>query len=163
MTHGGKKMPDMLVKLYDLPDPRPFLTDLRQGKITIRRSIVPEKHVVQAWVLKEFGSAWASECEISYTRQPVTCYIATVGADLVGFSCYNTTYKDFFGPLGVKRSFRQQGIGQALLLVALQAMAEQGYAYAIIGGVGPCEFYRRTVGAVDIEGSVPGIYRGLLR
>jgi hypothetical protein len=35
--------------------------------------------------------------------------------------------------------------------------------YGIIGGVGPVEFYRKTVGAVKIEGSTPGIYRNILR
>ena len=28
----------------------------------------------------------------------------------------------------------------------------------VFGGVGPEDFYRRTVGAVPIEGSTPGIY-----
>ena len=58
---------------------------------------------------------------------------------------------------------RGRGIGKALLLAALNAMRESGYAYAIIGGVGPAEFYEKAVGAVLIEGSSPGIYRGLLR
>jgi hypothetical protein len=31
-----------------------------------------------------------------------------------------------------------------------------------IGGVGPAAFYSKVVGAVPIEGSEPGIYRGLL-
>lgn len=39
---------------------------------------------------------------------------------------------------------------------------EQGYAYAIIGGVGPAEFYAKAVGAVLIEGSSPGIYQGIM-
>ena len=33
-----------------------------------------------------------------------------------------------------------------------------GYAYGIIGGVGPVEFYERTVGASLIPESAPGIY-----
>ena len=41
-------------------------------------------------------------------------------------------------------------------------MRQQGFGYAIIGGVGPAEFYSKAVGAVAIEGSEPGIYRGLL-
>jgi hypothetical protein len=41
-------------------------------------------------------------------------------------------------------------------------MKQQGFGYAIIGGVGPAAFYTKTVGAVAIEGSAPGIYRGLL-
>jgi hypothetical protein len=42
-------------------------------------------------------------------------------------------------------------------------MAGQGYAYAIIGGVGPVEFYAKTVGAIVIAGSQPGIYGGMLK
>jgi hypothetical protein len=42
-------------------------------------------------------------------------------------------------------------------------MAAEGYAYAIIGGVGPAAFYERAVGAIPIPGSEPGIYRGRLR
>lgn len=41
-------------------------------------------------------------------------------------------------------------------------MRSQGYGYAIIGGVGPADFYAETVGATPIEGSDPGIYRGML-
>jgi len=37
-----------------------------------------------------------------------------------------------------------------------------GYAYGIIGGVGPAEFYRKACGAVPVDGSSPGIYRDML-
>jgi hypothetical protein len=37
-------------------------------------------------------------------------------------------------------------------------LRELGYAYGIIGGAGPTEFYERTVGATIIPESVPGIY-----
>jgi hypothetical protein len=33
-----------------------------------------------------------------------------------------------------------------------------GYAYAVIGGAGPTEFYRRAAGAVPIPDSTFGIY-----
>ena len=59
-------------------------------------------------------------------------------------------------------SARNKGVGKALLFACLEDMRAQGFAYAIIGGVGPAEFYAKTVGAVAIEGSAPGIYRGLL-
>jgi len=49
-----------------------------------------------------------------------------------------------------------------LLLRSLRAMRDEGYVYAIIGGVGPAEFYEKCVGATLIEGSTPGIYRDLL-
>jgi len=41
-------------------------------------------------------------------------------------------------------------------------MAGMGYGYAIIGGVGPADFYTKVAGAVEIEGSSPGIYRDRL-
>jgi hypothetical protein len=37
-------------------------------------------------------------------------------------------------------------------------MRENGYAHAIISGVGPAEYYSKTVGAMVIEGASPGIY-----
>jgi predicted N-acetyltransferase YhbS len=62
----------------------------------------------------------------------------------------------------VRSDLRKQGIGTGLLLLALQAMREEGYAYAIIGGAGPTAFYERAVGAIIIPGSAGGIYEGKL-
>ena len=44
----------------------------------------------------------------------------------------------------------------------MEAMRDEGYAYAIIGGAGPVKFYSKVVGAEIIEGSVPGIYADLI-
>jgi len=41
-------------------------------------------------------------------------------------------------------------------------MTRTGYAYSIIGGVGPAGFYAEAVGAVPIAGSTPGIYARML-
>jgi GNAT superfamily N-acetyltransferase len=82
--------------------------------------------------------------------------------ELIGFACHEATAKGFFGPTGVDTVARGKGVGQALLLTTLLDMYAQGYAYGVIGGAGPMEFYRRSVGAVPIEGSEPGIYRGML-
>ncbi|HMO55107.1 MAG TPA: hypothetical protein PJ994_11425, partial [Tepidiformaceae bacterium] len=73
------------------------------------------------------------------------------------------TRPDYFGPTGVAESQRGSGIGKVLLLQCLESLAAQGYAYAIIGGVGPAEFYEKTVGATLIPGSEPGIYRNMVR
>lgn len=58
---------------------------------------------------------------------------------------------------------RGKGIGKILLVKSLQSMKEMGYAYAIIGGVGPVDFYKNTVGASIIEGSEVSIYENLIR
>ena len=84
-------------------------------------------------------------------------------ADLVGFAAYECTRKDFFGPTGVIESERGRGLGRALLLASLWGLRELGYAYAVIGGVGPAEFYERAVGARLIPDSDPGVYADPLR
>lgn len=147
----------MLVKLYELPESKNI------SNVTIRRALAPEKQIVLRWVEENFSAHWASECDVSFSRQPVSCFLAIEEKQVVGFACYEATCKNFFGPTGVLETQRGRGIGKALLLAALNAMRESGYAYAIIGGVGPAEFYEKAVGAVLIEGSSPGIYRGLLR
>ncbi len=152
-------MPDMLVKLYDLPEVESDIRRLGELGILIRRAMPSEKHLVVQWVRRTFGPAWASECDIAFANQPVSCFIATASGKIVGFCCYESTCRNFFGPMGVSESHRGRGIGKALTLSSLQAMAQMGYAYAIIGGVGPADFYAKVAGATAIEGSSPGIYR----
>jgi predicted N-acetyltransferase YhbS len=153
---------DMLVKLYELPDSRPAYQRLGEAGITLRRALAPEKHKVTAWIRKNFSEAWASEAEVAFARQPVSGFVAIRSGRIVGFACHDATCPNFFGPTGVEQGARNSGIGAALLFACLEAMKQQGFGYAIIGGVGPAEFYAKTVGAIAIEGSEPGIYRGLL-
>ncbi len=44
----------------------------------------------------------------------------------------------------------------------MEGLAELGYAYGIIGGAGPTEFYSKILGATEIQGSSPGIYTAML-
>jgi GNAT superfamily N-acetyltransferase len=156
-------MPDMLVKLYTLPPLAPLLDRQAAAGITIRRVIAPEKHVVVGWVRDTFKDAWASECEIAFCQGPPSCFVAVADGKPVGFACYDATCKGFFGPTGVDPQFRKRGIGEALLLGTLHAMRSSGYGYAIIGAAGPTEWYTRTVGAIPIADSWPGVYGGMLR
>jgi hypothetical protein len=148
-------MTDMLVRLYDLP---PMPSDER-----IRRGLVPEKHLVTTWVGEHFSGYWQSESEVAFSRQPVSCFLAVEDNVLLGFGCYDTTSRGFFGPTGVSEAARGCGLGKLLLLACLHDMLAQGYGYAIIGGVGPVDFYQKVVGAVVIDNSTPGVYKGLLR
>lgn len=156
-------MPDMLVRLYDLPEVAPLVGCLAARGIVIRRGMPYEKHAIVEWVRETFSDAWSSECDVAFSNQPVSCFIATEAGRIVGFACHDSTCRNFFGPTGVEESKRGGGIGKALFLSCLHAMASQGYAYAIVGSVGPAEFYVKTVGAVAIDGSTPGIYRDLLK
>jgi GNAT superfamily N-acetyltransferase len=153
---------DMLVKLYDLPSSAAAFARLRGLGIEIRRALAPEKHKVVAWVRENFSEGWASETEVAFARQPVSCFIAVKEGRVVGFACHDATCRNFFGPTGVAPDARNGGVGTGLLFACMEAMREQGFGYAIIGGVGPAEYYARTVCAMLIEGSEPGVYRGLL-
>ena len=156
-------MPDLLVRLYDLPDPQ-SPDALAADGIVIRRAIPPERHVVTGWIARTFQvQAWASECETAFSSLPVTVWIATRGEALLGFACHDASAKGFFGPTAVAEAERGKGIGEALLFATLKGMREAGYAYAIIGDVGPVEFYRKRLDVMIIPGSEPGIYRGMLR
>ncbi len=155
-------MPDMLVKLYALPDLNLELARQCECGIQIRRAFAPERTLTQDWVGREFGDRWASQCSQSFSGVPPTCFIAIQEGRVVGFACYDSVFRSVFGPMGVLESLRGRGTGKALLAASLYAMREDGYIYAIIGQVGPADFYAK-VGAVMIENSDPGMYTDLLR
>ncbi|MCP3944010.1 MAG: GNAT family N-acetyltransferase [Desulfobacteraceae bacterium] len=155
-------MPDMLVKLYDLPEVESLINRLKAQGIVIRTAMPYEKHIIIEWVWSLFGEGWASECDIAFSNHPVSCLIATQAGKIIGFACHDSTCKNFFGPIGVIETKRSQQIGKALLLSCLHAMSANGYGYAIIGGSGPTDFYAKAAGAITIEGSSPGIYRDRL-
>lgn len=151
----------MLVKLYALPRLDAALESAARQGVAIRRVLSPEKAVVADWVRASFPS-WAAEVEVACGRLPPSCFVAIRDDQILGFACYDATCRNFFGPEGVLESERGKGLGRALLVAVLHAQREQGYAYSIIGGVGPAEFYARTVDAIPIASSTPGVYGGLL-
>ncbi|MBM3442249.1 MAG: GNAT family N-acetyltransferase [Bacteroidetes bacterium] len=155
-------MQDMLVKLYELPDYTVLKKKLEDDEIVFRRPLAAEKSILVNWVKKNYGSGWASEVEVSFGYQPISSFIAIKENLIIGFATYNAAYQNFFGPTAVEEIHRGKGIGKILLMDCLDAMRAQGFAYAIIGGVGPAEFYTKSVGAELIKGSNPGIYRGIM-
>jgi len=155
---------DRLVRLYDLEPLEDSLNRLKKSQINIRLAMAYEKSKVVDWVEKNFSKEWANECEKAFANMPISCYIATKSGKIVGFAAFESTCKNFFGPIGIDKSLRGKGIGKALLLSSLYAMKSMGYAYAIIGGGdGVEEFYSKSVDAMPIEGSTPGIYRDFLK
>ena len=155
-------MTDMLVKLYDLPESWPDFSRLIPLEIRIRKPIGAEKSLIVRWVRENFSEIWASEMDITFARVPVSCQIAQQGRNIVGFACYDATALGYFGPTGVVEALRGQGIGKALLLASLLEMKLKGYGYAIIGSVGPQEFYEKSVSAIAIPDSTPGIWKDWL-
>ena len=148
-------MPDMLVPLYNLPDRD---TMPISAGYQIRRAVPWEKHTVINFASTHFNPGWASEADVSFSRQPITCFVALKENSLVGFACYEVARRGFFGPIGVLDSERGHGMGARLLLECLYGLEAMGYAYGIIFNVGPADFYTRTVGATVIPNSDPGVY-----
>ena len=156
-------MPDMLVNLLRLPPVDGALAELRAAGVIVRRAQPWELTQVRGFITENFKQSWADEVSGGLVRQPVTVFVALREGRLVGFAAYECTRKDFFGPTGVIEEERGRGVGRALLLAALGGLRELGYAYAVIGGVGPAEFYERAVGARLIPDSSPGVYADPLR
>lgn len=154
---------DYLVNLSVLAADPALDARVAKAGVTIRRAVAPEYELVTDWVRRKFSPGWAGETAVSMMRQPPTCFLATRAERLVGFACHESIARGFFGPTGVDEAARGQGIGHALLLASLLDLKTMGYAYAIIGDVGPSEFYERTVGATQIPNSEPGVYAGLLK
>jgi GNAT superfamily N-acetyltransferase len=155
-------MTDMLVKLYNLPDPSPSFSDSIASEIAIRKPLGSEKSLIVQWVRETFDEFWASEMDISFSRLPISCYIAQQGRTVVGFACYDAAALGYFGPMGVAEAYRGKGIGKALLLACLYEMKVKGYGYAIIGWVSSEEFYAKSAGAIAIPDSTPGIWKDWL-
>jgi GNAT superfamily N-acetyltransferase len=129
----------------------------------LRRAQPFELTPVRQLVAENFSPAWADEVSVGFARQPISIYIATIDRELVGFAAYECTRRGFFGPTGVIQSARGKGIGKDLLLAALWSLRELGYVYAVIGAAGPVRFYQKTVGAIIIPDSEPGIYTDALK
>ena len=149
---------DMLIKLYAVAEP-----GRSGGAARLRKPIGPEHTLVADWVTTLFGAGWASEARVALTNRPVSLWVATRDADLLGFACYDATARGYLGPIGVAESARGQGLGAALLRASLHDMRSAGYGYAIVGGVGAPDFFRRVAGATEIPDSSPGLYANQLR
>ncbi len=153
---------DMLVRLYNLPPLQREIGKMEEMGISVFRALPPNRSLVVNWVRKHTSELAANEAECCFSSPSSTVFIATRNGKILGYACYNATAPDFFGPMEVAEEERGKGIGRALLIAALHALREEGYAYAIIGGIGPAEFYRKCADAVLIEGSDPGIYKWML-
>ena len=151
-------MPDLLVNLLKLPEFENASQDF-----LVRRAQPFELSLVRSFVAENFSPNWADEIAIGFARQPVSVLVATMDRQLIGFAAYECTRRGFFGPMGVLDNAQHKGAGKALLFAALEALREMGYVYAIIGAAGPVRFYQKTVGAIVIPDSEPGIYTDLLK
>ena len=88
-------MPDLLVPLYRLPKRQSMPVS---AIYTIRRAVHWEKHLLTEWVNTHFDRSWASETDVTFSRQPVSCFVALKDNKFVGFSCYEVARRGFLRP-----------------------------------------------------------------
>lgn len=156
---------DMLVRLYDLPEVHLPDERMLNARIRIIRPMPGDRSRIAAFIREAFSEVWANEFEKAMCNTPVSCFIAVnEEKKVIGFSCYDASCRNFFGPIGVSGENRGLHVGKELLLYALYAMREAGYGYAVIGW---CEeknrdFYRKNCGAVEIPDSFPGVFQNSL-
>lgn len=149
---------DMLVQLLKVEKADGVVEQLRGEGVVVKRASSYEMSPVVEFVEGIWGKVWGDEVRIGFGRQPVSVFVALREGEVVGFCAYEVTRRNYVGPMGVVEKEKGKGVGKALLLSALDAMLEMGYAYAIIGGVGPVGFYEKACGATLIENSGSGIY-----
>lgn len=150
---------DMIVNLKDLPQ---YTLD---DRFKMKSAFPGEKETIMKFIEENFPGNWKYEAEYAILQPGRKCFIVTENGEIIGFACYDASAKGFFGPIGVKKEKRKEGIGKALLLQTLQTMREDGYWYAIIGWVDDAEhFYRKTVQAEFIAGGNPenSVYSNLV-
>ena len=157
-------MPDMLVRLYDLPDPALYDARTSAASIVVRRLEAWDRAALRRFVLQHFSENWASEADLAFANgHPLTGFVAIENGGIAGFAVYECSRRGFFGPTGMREDLRGNGAGASLLFRCLKGMREMGYGYAIIGGVGPADFYAKVCGATIIEGSDVSVYARLYR
>jgi len=155
-------MADMLVKLYNLPDYNNLILKLEKEGISICRAMAPDKYLILPWIEEHSTLSAKGEVDVCFSRTPISLFIAYRDSTILGYACYNATQLNFFGPTKVLEKEQKKGIGKVLLFRCLQALRNEGYAYAIIGGVGPKEFYKKTFNAIEIPDSTPGAYKDFI-
>ena len=133
-------MPDMLVRLYDLPDSRPIMAKMEEQGITIRRAIAPEKHVVLDWI-KEFFGRLDERGGCGHVQSPSTCIIAVDEAQqkIAGFACYEATNR-LLWPTGVDPAYRGRGIGKRCSWQLWRALESLAMPMLLLAGQGQWSF-----------------------
>lgn len=146
---------DMVVPLLALPPPAPALARAAAAGVVVRRARAWEQSPLRSFVEKHFSDTWADEVLPAWSRTPLSAFLAMEDDRIVGFATYNCAHPGLFGPTGVRPNRRGLGLGAALLLRCLEDMRALGYIYAIIGAVGPADFYQKACGAVLLPAEWP--------
>jgi len=149
---------DMAVPLHRVNlDTRDVAARLSADGITLKRAQGEEIAATAAMAREVFSANWEAEVMEAARFDPPPLFIARTGEPLaghapasggiVGFAAYDVTGPARFGPTGTDPTYRQRGIGGALLKECLRSLRDRGEDIAEIGWAGPIAFYARAVNA----------------
>ncbi len=62
---------------------------------------------ILAFVQKQFQKNWVYEVEYALMESVSKCFIATEGGKILGFACFDSSAKGFFGPIDKNPCFVQ--------------------------------------------------------
>lgn len=117
------------------------------GRVLIRRLTKAEWPVFREWMDRTWKGQWGAEMETTLDRSPISCFVASLDDEYVGFAAYDTNRLGLFGPMGTSPIARGTGLGSELLRQCLREYIDKGRPDCEIGWVGPLEFYEKAVGA----------------
>lgn len=140
---------DFLVNLYDLDF---SVIKYKIHDIQFKRLLSPDADKVIDFVKDNFSNQLATEVKAAVYQPNPKCFVALYEKEIIGFIVYDATAKGFCCPMGLRKDYRNKGLGKNLLFLALQAMYFDGYGYAIIGGgVIHERFFKETCNAILIK------------
>ena len=108
-------MADMLVKLYPLPTAPGLEEALQEKGITIKKALAPDMSKIIAFTEANGHPSWADEIRVCFMNQPASVYIAVKDQEIIGFGCYETTARGFFGPTLVAASALVAMVGVTMI------------------------------------------------
>jgi GNAT superfamily N-acetyltransferase len=116
----------------------------------LRRVDETDREPLLAWVKRAFAPVWAFEVARAIDGPRHAAHAAWLGDTPVAFAAAdgNNQGLGWFGPAGTDPAHRGRRLGEALLVRCLEdvrGLPEAG----VIAWIGPKEFYRKAVGAVD--------------
>ncbi|MGH3495177.1 MAG: GNAT family N-acetyltransferase, partial [Sciscionella sp.] len=111
------------------------------GHTDARRATPHDWPELDGFLRRNFSEVWRHETSLAVHRATPSAHVATRNGRIVGFACHGVYRRDWFGPIGTGADERGNGVGEALLRLCLDDLAQAGISVAQIGWIGPMSFY----------------------
>ncbi|MHA1282750.1 MAG: GNAT family N-acetyltransferase [Promethearchaeota archaeon] len=151
---GGERV-NLCVDLTQLSDDEPLSIhknfEIKRAELKDKEELVPLKFMPRAYRI----GFWPLEVALSFNNDPISTFIArdTKSREIIGWASHSIQFPGSFGPTGVKKSVRGQGLGTILLDWCLWDLKQAGFKKAkILWVVGDTiYFYLKSRGAYICE------------